>query len=355
MDLQPNVAQTVLPQDPGILEMRGQQQQQAYLKRLAELLQSTDQTEAGSMVSGYYVPTSPYSHAGDAIAKVAGAGLGAWSDQNELDIQNAQGEAMAGQTDPQKLASMLMRIGHTKEGVGLMGDVLKSQGDQAVMNPDKFEQEMQLKRAGAMQISPYQQESLDIRRQGEERQGRISPYQQESLEIQRQAGVRAATAADRATDAALRAAENAERRFQFAEKKESVRHEERINPPISSKDRTTAKLKIINLSLAKKQLADIKAAYAGMKTRDQINPLSEAGRKFDRAIDSFRNTKTGLTRVPGIGAMSDYDAQLDQAALPSRMEFPGNIEAQIQSLDQLIETMQSGYGDLLGSRANASP
>jgi hypothetical protein len=63
---------------------------------------------------------------------------------------------------------------------------------------------------------------------------------------------------------------------------------------------------------------------------------------------------TAVTRVPGIGAMSDYESRLQNAALPSRGTYEDVTVQQFEDLARLFDTVEQGYGELL-SGGQAAP
>jgi hypothetical protein len=81
-------------------------------------------------------------------------------------------------------------------------------------------------------------------------------------------------------------------------------------------------------------------------------PSQLAGGKaeeFEKAIGALRKSILSMTRVPGIGAMSNYETMLDEAALPSRWgSDEGRAEA-INNIGMLLENYEAGYKDMLGS------
>lgn len=124
---------------------------------------------------------------------------------------------------------------------------------------------------------------------------------------------------------------------------------------LSQKDQTTAKLKLQTVQLARAQLNDIRAAFSEIENTlsaggggQGLNP-SVKGQAFDRAVDQMRSTLTALTRVPGVGAMSDYETKLDQAKFPSRRDYEEVTKQQIDAIEQQLKIIESGYNSLLGN------
>lgn len=123
---------------------------------------------------------------------------------------------------------------------------------------------------------------------------------------------------------------------------------------LSQKDATTARQKLNTVSLARQQLATIREKFKGIQNSASAGAFgqgklpTEGGRAFDRAVDQMRSTLTALTRVPGVGAMSDYETKLDQAKFPSRNEYESVIADQIMQLENMLNAIETGYKDLLG-------
>jgi hypothetical protein len=131
---------------------------------------------------------------------------------------------------------------------------------------------------------------------------------------------------------------------------------------LSQKDAVTAKNKLTTIKVARKQLEDIKNAYSKIQGSLSAGPswtgqgfwASEEGKKFDSAVGRMRSTLTALTRVPGVGAMSDYETKLDQQKFPDRDNYESVTADQIQGIDDLITIIERGYSDLLsGGTAQA--
>jgi hypothetical protein len=136
---------------------------------------------------------------------------------------------------------------------------------------------------------------------------------------------------------------------------------------LSQKDATMAKMKLNTVKLARQQLSRIRDQFEGLADKrtgvrrggikgtmatgpeSRAMVLSEGAQKFDAAVDQMRSTLTALTRVPGVGAMSDYETKLDQSKFPSRLKLEGVTQQQIDDLDNMLNAIESGYGDLLNS------
>lgn len=114
-----------------------------------------------------------------------------------------------------------------------------------------------------------------------------------------------------------------------------------------------AKGKLSSLTALENQLnraeaALKKAKYTGPIAGRLPGGISGADSAADAAISNLAPLVRQLTRVPGEGAMSDYESKLAQAGLPSRAQ---TAEGRRQSLDDiraLVKQTRAGYSDLLG-------
>lgn len=128
---------------------------------------------------------------------------------------------------------------------------------------------------------------------------------------------------------------------------------------ISAKDATTARQKITQIRAARQQINSARQAFQKLRGTfsaglgGQYLPTPE-GQAFDRAISNLAPLITAVTRVPGVGAMSDYESKLQNAGLPSRGTYEDVTLQQFQDLENLLNTVEGGYNDLLsGGQAPA--
>jgi hypothetical protein len=134
---------------------------------------------------------------------------------------------------------------------------------------------------------------------------------------------------------------------------------------LSQKDATTAKMKINTVSLARQQLNKIREAFesgrsGGLNAFGPGQGLlpTQQGKMFDARVDQMRSTLTALTRVPGVGAMSDYETKLDQSKFPKRSAYESVTADTLNNLDDQLALIETGYKDLLtggGSAQVGSP
>jgi hypothetical protein len=129
--------------------------------------------------------------------------------------------------------------------------------------------------------------------------------------------------------------------------------------PLAPKDATVAKQKLTQIAIARQQLNNAKQKFASLQGTLSAGPgggflPTPSGRAFDAAIDGMRGTIAALTRVPGIGAMSDFETRLDQAKFPERGDYEDVIGQKLEQLDALVKGLDTGYRDLLGSANDVS-
>lgn len=72
--------------------------------------------------------------------------------------------------------------------------------------------------------------------------------------------------------------------------------------------------------------------------------------QFDKAVGALRKSILSMTRVPGIGSMSNYETMLDEAALPARWGSDEGREEAINNIGVLLENYEQGYRGMLGSQ-----
>jgi hypothetical protein len=122
---------------------------------------------------------------------------------------------------------------------------------------------------------------------------------------------------------------------------------------LTPKDASAARNKLNQISAARQQLALAKEKLSGLQgTLSQgiggkYLP-TESGKAFDAAIDSMRGSITAITRVPGVGAMSDFETRLDQAKFPDRNEYEAVAAQKLKSLEDLLNGLDQGYQGMLG-------
>jgi hypothetical protein len=99
--------------------------------------------------------------------------------------------------------------------------------------------------------------------------------------------------------------------------------------------------------------------FKGGKFQEEIASISKEGQAFEAARAQLSAELLALTRVPGIGAQSDFEARLQEMTLPSLSFHPdvndqqiAELEIFLQDLDQAFENLQSGTFQPLPSQQN---
>jgi len=121
------------------------------------------------------------------------------------------------------------------------------------------------------------------------------------------------------------------------------------------------KLKSINS--IESQLGRVEAAMADLDKKGWTGALgglvpgsfdAESDR-FDKAVAQLAPLIRQLTRVPGEGAMSDYESRLAELTLPSRRSTKEGRAEVIASMKELLRNTRMGYRELLGEAAQSAP
>lgn len=217
-------------------------------------------------------------------------------------------------------------------------------------------------KAGIVQetMTPYQAEQIKLEREKMAQPKTMSPYEQARIDIERQklnqkpSGPQfTPLTPDEIQAAGLPAGTSAQRDASTG--KIDVLSKRDNTGVLSQKDQTTAKLKLNTVKLARKQLSDIRDAFEKGRAGPGPNAFgpgqgmlpTRAGKMFDARVNQMRSTLTALTRVPGVGQMSDYETKLDQAKFPQRNTWETVTEDQIRGLEDMLALIENGYTDLL--------
>lgn len=133
-----------------------------------------------------------------------------------------------------------------------------------------------------------------------------------------------------------------------------------VQQQLTPKDASAAQVKLRQIQLAKRQLELVRQKFGALKGTFSSglggNYIpSEAGKQADAAVNSMRDTLTSITRVPGIGAMSDYETRLQQAKFPDRGQYESVSDQQIQSVQDTLDLLEKGYADMLQGGAAQTP
>lgn len=129
--------------------------------------------------------------------------------------------------------------------------------------------------------------------------------------------------------------------------------------PLSAEDMQAVSMKLNSLKTARQQLQKVKdaanVAKASMmsgKGRGWIPTKENAA--FEKAVAALKPTITSMTRVPGVGAMSDFETRLAMAPFPEPGEYGEVNDQAIQALEDLINQTESGYLKLRPQQQGAS-
>lgn len=125
------------------------------------------------------------------------------------------------------------------------------------------------------------------------------------------------------------------------------------------------KSKVNNLAVIKGQLARVKAAEDKLQSGGFGGPvwgripgagsLDTESAVYDKALANLNALVRQLTRTPGEGAMSDYESKLASAIPPSRSDSREARAEAIAGIEDLINNLEQGYGEMLGQQGAAGP
>jgi hypothetical protein len=135
--------------------------------------------------------------------------------------------------------------------------------------------------------------------------------------------------------------------------------------PLSAGEKTAmrnAKFKVQTLGAIERQIAAAEKALeaadaarmTGILAGRVPGGLSGTADAADKAIANLAPLIRQLTRVPGEGAMSDYESRLAQAGLPSRADTTQGRRQAIADLRALVQATKAGYNDILSEYGGQS-
>lgn len=128
--------------------------------------------------------------------------------------------------------------------------------------------------------------------------------------------------------------------------------------PLSAEEQNTIKMKLNSLKIAKAQLEAVKAANEeykkGFLSGKWLGKApTEAAERYDAAVSALKPTVSAITRIPGMGSMSDFETKLAMAPYPEPGKYDKTNDAAIAGLEQLIHDTESGYMSLSPSAEKA--
>lgn len=130
--------------------------------------------------------------------------------------------------------------------------------------------------------------------------------------------------------------------------------------PLSEKDMGIARTKLAQAKRLKAQIVQLQALDPEGGKLSGARPSSSAGiyggvlggrvsgalvggdtDRFDTLVSNIRNTITAVTRVPGIGSQSDYEARLAAATMPERIRSASGRAQAYSEIYQIASDMEN--------------
>lgn len=118
--------------------------------------------------------------------------------------------------------------------------------------------------------------------------------------------------------------------------------------PSDRKQVNAAVQKLGSIDAIEAQLNNVQERFDKLKGTMSAGGLqgwvpTESGQQFDKAVAALSPLTRQLTRVPGEGAQSDYEAKLLQAAMLNRGSYESTTQDQIEQMRELIQNMRTGH------------
>lgn len=109
-----------------------------------------------------------------------------------------------------------------------------------------------------------------------------------------------------------------------------------------------ANQKLASIDALEHQLDNVQSHFDKLKNTYSAGPgggllPTEAGKNFDSSVALLGPLMRQLTRVPGEGSQSDYEAKLMEKANLSRNSYEGTTQQQIQEMRELLNNMRAGH------------
>lgn len=115
------------------------------------------------------------------------------------------------------------------------------------------------------------------------------------------------------------------------------------------KNIATTRQKLGTLDAIENQLSNVEALFEPLKGSwsaggaGQGRLPTEEGRKFDAAVAQLSPLMRQLTRVPGEGAVSDYETQLLERAALNRGDYESTTEEKLKAARELVNEMRKAH------------
>lgn len=148
-------------------------------------------------------------------------------------------------------------------------------------------------------------------------------------------------------------------------RQESIGRASGTSEIISSQDRTAAYSKYPRMQAARRDIDNIAQKHKRLEDnillrggpfQGGVLGVTEEGQAFQRSVDSLLSHIAALTRIPGVGAQSDWEGRLQQAPLPSLNQHSSVREEAIQALTALVDDLEDAVSKVATGRTeNLSP
>lgn len=143
---------------------------------------------------------------------------------------------------------------------------------------------------------------------------------------------------------------------EFAAKPDKASSTSQLTPQDASK----ARQKLVQINVARNQIKAVRSAFDKIKNSYSAGILGNhlptpEGQAFDRSVANLKPLISAITRVPGVGSMSDYETRLQESGMPSRGTYEQVTEQQLNDLESLLDGIDGGYKDLLGGDKSPPP
>ena len=122
-----------------------------------------------------------------------------------------------------------------------------------------------------------------------------------------------------------------------------------------------AQLKQPRLDAAKRRVAGIRSALQGNWLADSgpldqyLSGATNQGQQLETDIAGLQNELLALTRIPGMGSQSDFEARIAALPLPSPGKYPEVNRAALQEIETLIADLDKAYAGIGGWTPGEKP
>lgn len=121
---------------------------------------------------------------------------------------------------------------------------------------------------------------------------------------------------------------------------------------------TAARSNLENIREASKAIEKNRLLKGGPLQGEAL-ALTEEGQFFTQYRDNLMTHIQALTRIPGVGAQSDWEGRLNQAVLPDLNQHPKVRDAAIEALEELVNDLEQAANNVqsgnLGGGSSEKP